>query len=837
MVSVVRVNKARNTVAVDVKKPALKAELLKLTELCALPVRAFPPSDRTNCYGVLRDIDPDCKEHDIKTRLHATGATNLATSQLPAQKKPGYVLGVDNATTTKIAAVTVEWRRRPLTFVSAYVAPNAPWDTHALADIRVRAKGDLIVAGDFNAHSKSWGVKQDSSRGRELQATVEALDLRNITSGNQTFIRPGIVDWDRYRTLLGEAQEGGFPFNSETLSRVLKEATREVRVPLTRPNPDLEWLNLRARRPAKVILAYRRLDARFRKHGRKLARRQWRLKCSTLDRPSGGSRAWRMSRTLAGRPIPRNPVLGMAVAMHLRPTEMIELLAVTFTEVPLVPTVGPSPGNWDKYRLPSAPPMPQPDADFTLHELQYVLHALPRHRTAPGLDGVTNQALRNVNESALSAMLALINHVWRTAGLPDAWRVATTILLLKPNKPQNQLSSYRPISLTSRLGKVMERMVLRRLVYHLEGQGLYRSVFPDSGTIGARSLEEAKAQGWSAVAVFLEVRKAFDALPHKAIISALRRFGAGSAVSNPRKIIRKVNQGSVVSPLLFALAIASLPAAARVGEEPACLISMAVYADDVALWSTAPATEGNRPSNFMPTLRIGDTPVKLAKTATYPGVTLDSRLSWGPAMREVLQKMRMLGGTTWGTSSHMMLQLYRGLILSRPLYALPFATLSANLLKNLEQAQRVALRICLGLHKEPHPLRISLHIPGLRTKKNVAVAVARQLTEDHLVTQYEGWTECTPKDQWTPLEAQQQQRLSSRQPLWVLLAAIRLALWGIRTGCTQALRWVILSDSRSALELPSRLERATSLARSIAQDAVELQQEGNDIAFQWLPSH
>ncbi|KAG0422328.1 hypothetical protein HPB47_001831 [Ixodes persulcatus] len=120
---------------------------------------------------------------------------------------------------------------------------------------------------------------------------------------------------------------------------------------------------------------------------------------------------------------------------------------------------------------------------------------------------------------------------------------------------------------------------------------------------------------------------------------------------------------------------------------------MAVYADDVALWSTAPSYRRQRmvcalqraqtntvyrlhqlgltisaektislcyapkrPSKFMPTLRIGDTPVKLAKMATYLGVTLDSRLSWGPEMREVLQKMRthtnilrMLGGTTWGT--------------------------------------------------------------------------------------------------------------------------------------------------------------------------------------------
>ncbi|KAG0433726.1 hypothetical protein HPB47_019628 [Ixodes persulcatus] len=112
-----------------------------------------------------------------------------------------------------------------------------------------------------------------------------------------------------------------------------------------------------------------------------------------------------------GPPDSRNPVLGMVVAMNLRPTEMVELLADTFTEVPLVPTVGPPPENGDKYRHPSAPLMQQPDAKFTLHELRYVLDALPRHHAAPGPDGVTNQALRNVNESALPAMLALINHV------------------------------------------------------------------------------------------------------------------------------------------------------------------------------------------------------------------------------------------------------------------------------------------------------------------------------------------------------------------------------------------------------------------------------------------
>ncbi|KAM7288205.1 hypothetical protein ISCGN_028472 [Ixodes scapularis] len=89
-----------------------------------------------------------------------------------------------------------------------------------------------------------------------------------------------------------------------------------------------------------------------------------------------------------------------------------------------------------------------------------------------------------------------------TAKIPEAWREATTVPLLKPGKPQDQLSSYRPISLTSCLGKVMERMVLRRLVYHLEATGALPDCFSGfrhhRGTADAigditSSLEEAKA--------------------------------------------------------------------------------------------------------------------------------------------------------------------------------------------------------------------------------------------------------------------------------------------------------------------------------------------------------
>ncbi|XP_040067642.1 uncharacterized protein LOC120840922 [Ixodes scapularis] len=189
---------------------------------------------------------------------------------------------------------------------------------------------------------------------------------------------------------------------------------------------------------------------------------------------------------------------------------------------------------------------------------------------------------------------------------------------------------------------------------------------------------------------------------------------------------------------------------------------MAVYADDVVLWSTAPGYPRQRmaralqraltntvyhlhqlglttsaektvalcyaprrPSKFQPTLFIGDVPVRVEKTVTYLGLTLDWRLSWGPATQVVLQRMRThtnilraLGGTTWGTSQQMLLQLYKGLILARPLYALPLIRLSGNQIENLERAQRVTLRICIGVPRSASS-RHTLTEAGMNTVENL----------------------------------------------------------------------------------------------------------------------
>jgi len=46
--------------------------------------------------------------------------------------------------------------------------------------------------------------------------------------------------------------------------------------------------------------------------------------------------------------------------------------------------------------------------------------------------------------------------------MPSIWKHAQIILILKPGKPENP-SSYRPISLLSVVGKLFEKILLKRI--------------------------------------------------------------------------------------------------------------------------------------------------------------------------------------------------------------------------------------------------------------------------------------------------------------------------------------------------------------------------------------
>ncbi|KAM7289848.1 hypothetical protein ISCGN_029976 [Ixodes scapularis] len=102
-------------------------------------------------------------------------------------------------------------------------------------------------------------------------------------------------------------------------------------------------------------------------------------------------------------------------------------------------------------------------------------------RSASGPDRVSNKALRNLNDAAVTALTAYFNKCWRAGKLPRQWKEAKTILIPKPGKSPD-IENLRPISLTSCVGKLLEHILMTRWQQYLEEAELY----PDS-LVGFRS--------------------------------------------------------------------------------------------------------------------------------------------------------------------------------------------------------------------------------------------------------------------------------------------------------------------------------------------------------------
>ncbi|GFW42533.1 uncharacterized protein TNCV_4257271 [Trichonephila clavipes] len=111
--------------------------------------------------------------------------------------------------------------------------------------------------------------------------------------------------------------------------------------------------------------------------------------------------------------------------------------------------------------------------NFSISELREPVGHI-RCAKSPGPDNFHPELLKHLGCNALSVLLTLYNHSWKY-GVPAIWKKAIVVPIPKKNKPLDDLNSYRPISLTSILSKVMERMITSRLDWYLETNNLLTS--------------------------------------------------------------------------------------------------------------------------------------------------------------------------------------------------------------------------------------------------------------------------------------------------------------------------------------------------------------------------
>ena len=86
--------------------------------------------------------------------------------------------------------------------------------------------------------------------------------------------------------------------------------------------------------------------------------------------------------------------------------------------------------------------------------------AAANNSSARGPDGLTVLHLKHLGPRGIQFLTRIFNISVSTASIPSIWKNSIIVPILKPGKPGNQGSSYRPISLLCPAAKILERLVL-----------------------------------------------------------------------------------------------------------------------------------------------------------------------------------------------------------------------------------------------------------------------------------------------------------------------------------------------------------------------------------------
>ena len=108
---------------------------------------------------------------------------------------------------------------------------------------------------------------------------------------------------------------------------------------------------------------------------------------------------------------------------------------------------------------------------FSMKELKDALKKVKTWK-APGPDGITEEMLKHLGACSRAVLLKMFNLSWTKGVVPAIWKEAATIPVPKKGKDKKNPRSYRLISLLSCVGKMLEKMVNRRLISRLESNNV-----------------------------------------------------------------------------------------------------------------------------------------------------------------------------------------------------------------------------------------------------------------------------------------------------------------------------------------------------------------------------
>ncbi|KAH9377859.1 hypothetical protein HPB48_014659 [Haemaphysalis longicornis] len=280
------------------------------------------------------------------------------------------------------------------------------------------------------------------------------------------------IDWDAFRTALASHSFESYENWTSGIAAALSSSSRRARIRHPIQDPDPHFLRLWRRRkrlqrsqPQNTELASRiaALRDEIVAHCASLEHSRWSALCDNLDSALHSRSTWSLFKSLLGTKPTLAPTLAKALAQGTA-SDLFNQLASLYLPPPLTPS----------YMDYSGEPNSDLDRPFTLRELEAALVGNAK-RSAPGQDAITYTALRNLPDNAKEFLLQIFNQAWDSGSLPSSWTSSLITMIPKPGKPPS-IANLRPISLTSCVGKTLERMALTRLSEFLEK----RDFFPHS---------------------------------------------------------------------------------------------------------------------------------------------------------------------------------------------------------------------------------------------------------------------------------------------------------------------------------------------------------------------
>ena len=252
---------------------------------------------------------------------------------------------------------------------------------------------------------------------------------------------------------------------------------------------------------------------------------------------------------------------------------------------------------------------------FTLAEFHAAVSNLTSS-TATGPDKVAYPMLKHLPHSGMDFLLHIFDLSWSSHSFPSIWKTSSIIPIHKMGKPLDSPAFFRPISLTSCVSKLFERIILSRLLFFLESNSNFSSCQAVSALDGLHLIKfctflspfrmgltnPGQAFGQSCLLSISPKLLTLSGIPpfstnsfwlasFFALLVGLQSFlfdrHACVVYQNHKsrsfRVCRGVPHGSVLGPVLFSLVINDLPASLPSS------VSCSLYADDLAIWSSSPS--------------------------------------------------------------------------------------------------------------------------------------------------------------------------------------------------------------------------------------------------------